>query len=107
MRISKWIFWSLLCGPSLLAAPNQILKPDDFALLRVVEQPNISPDGERVAYAVSATNLEKDKRVRNLWWSSWDGKENRQLTFGLKGQAHPRFSPDGKWIAFISSRSEE
>lgn len=38
-----------------------------------------------------ATRAEKDKLVGNLWLAKWDGPENRALTFGNKGAAHPRW----------------
>src|SRR5881394_4652855 len=89
------------------ADPGRTLKPEDFAQLRDVDEPNISPDGNLVAYVVKVADMEKDKRPGNLWLAKWDGSENRALTFGNKGQKHPRWSPDGKWIGFLSGREDD
>jgi dipeptidyl aminopeptidase/acylaminoacyl peptidase len=89
------------------AESGRSLKPEDFATLREVDEPNISPDGNLVAYVVKVADMEKDKRPANLWLAKWDGSENRSLTFGNKGQKHPRWSPDGKWIGFLSGREDD
>lgn len=92
---------------ALAADPGRTLKPEDFAQLREVDEPNLSPDGNFIAYVVKIPDMEKDKRPGNLWLAKWDGSENRALTFGNKGQKHPRWSPDGKWIGFLSGREDD
>lgn len=91
----------------LLAPAARTVKPDDYAALREVGDPQLSPDGAWIVYTVKSTDLAKDKRPTNLWLVSYDGTVSRQLTFGENSQTHPRWAPDGRSIAFLSSRGDE
>jgi dipeptidyl aminopeptidase/acylaminoacyl peptidase len=77
---------------------------DDLARIGRVSGPVISPDGAWFLYSVSRPDTKEDKNHSDLWMERWDGTANMQLTFGKEGASHPQFSPDGKYISFLSSR---
>src|SRR5579859_73688 len=77
---------------------------DDLAKIARVTSPAISPDGAWVLYSVSRADTKEDKNHSDLWMQKWDGSGAMQLTFGKEGASRPEFSPDGKYISFLSSR---
>lgn len=89
------------------AAPPRPWQPEDFAAIHAVGDPQLSPDGEKIVYTVETIVLDKDKRYTHLWLARWDGSENRALTSGETSETHPRISPDGKSLAFLSSRTDD
>ena len=83
------------------------LLPSDIYLLKNVSDPQVSPDGKWVSYTISSVDTAKDKRQGNIWMTSWDGAQQVQLTFTDDGENTARWSPDGKWLSFVSSRNGE
>ena len=77
---------------------------DDLARIGRVSPPVISADGAWFLYSISRMDTKEDKNHSDLWMERWDGAQNMQLTFGKEGASHPQFSPDGKYISFVSSR---
>src|SRR5438876_9619278 len=66
--------------------------------------PKISPDGKRVVYEVQKTNWEENAFERNLWIADVASGETHALTSAKKSSTNAGWSPDGKWIAFLSDR---
>ncbi|MFD2571381.1 S9 family peptidase [Spirosoma soli] len=103
LLISLLAFGSLA---SLAQTPSKkrLIQPKDYYRLQTISDIQVSPDGKWVAYGLSSVDSTKDKRNTDIWMVSWDGQESIQLTNTPEGEAKPRFSPDGKYISFLSAR---
>ena len=77
---------------------------DDLNRIQDVREAEVSPDGKWIAYTLSSIDKEGDKRDSNIWMVSWDGHEDIQMTFTAESDSLPRWSPDGRYLSFLSSR---
>lgn len=101
------LFAASLASSAFAQTDKKPFKPADFYKIPTVSDAQVSPDGKWVAYGVSTVDTAKDKRVSHLWMQSWDGKSSIQLTFGDQPASRARWSPDGKYLAFLSSRDSK
>lgn len=117
MNIRLWagpVLVPLLCTTLAVLAetppvpPPAAWTPELQVTVKNPTTPRISPDGRRVVYIVTQALMTADKSeyVSQIYLASIDGKENNQITFGEKSSTNPRWSPDGKSIAFMSNRKD-
>ena len=91
----------------IAAATPRPMTFDDVIALRAVNDAQISPDGKWVAYTVSRADLEQNASDADIWLVSTAGEPPNRLTTNKKSDTSPRWSPDGKRLAFISAREEK
>ncbi len=97
------IFFSLA---SFCSTAQRSITPSDVYRLKSISDPQVSPDGKWIAYVLSSPDSAKDKSDSDIWMINWEGTESVKLTASPEGESHPRWSPDGKFLTFLSSRYE-
>ena len=95
----------LLAGAVSAEEGRHPLTVEDLFAAQRIADPQVSPDGGNIAFAVSRYDMEKNGGNSDLWLMPSGGGRPRQLTHHAKGDFHPRWLPDGSGILFISSRS--
>ncbi len=100
-----------LALPSLAQEPPKgagpkLLTPEASLNLRNISDLQFSPDGNRLAFVVTEP-AKGERRARHIWiYEEWSGSV-RQFTYSAKSEFLPRWSPDGKQLAFLSDRDEQ
>src|SRR6267154_2214813 len=92
----------LIAAP--LAAQKRAITFEDFIALKTVSDPQLSPDGKWVAYTVSIPSLQDNRNVSRVWVVKVATGKSRVLTGWPGSDRQPRWSPDGRTLAFISTR---
>src|SRR5690348_17269546 len=101
MRKNVVLLFCIMLCMAAAAQTKRVIGPSDIYRVQNISDVQPSPDGQWVAYVVTTTDTAKDKHRSATWMVSWDGKQQVQLTGS--NASSPKWSPDGKYISFVSS----
>ena len=88
------------------ASASKLLTPEASLSLRSISDLQFSPDGSRLAFVVSEPP-KGERRARHIWLFDKQSGSIRQITYSAKTEISPRWSPDGRQLAFLSNRDDE
>jgi dipeptidyl aminopeptidase/acylaminoacyl peptidase len=95
---------ALLLLPAAAGAEGRPFRFDELSRVRRVSGLALSPDGKWVAFAVATPDVEENRTRSAIWLAPASGGEPRRLTSGAYRDTEPKFSPDGRRLAFLSTR---
>ena len=107
MRVNRVLIAALAVSvgvPGAAFAQKRGLTTADVYNIKDVRDPQRSPDGKWVAYVVARAIRDTDRNDSDVWMASWDGTQEIQLTASPDSESQPRWSPDNKYLSFVSSR---
>jgi dipeptidyl aminopeptidase/acylaminoacyl peptidase len=98
---------ALLWSHPVTAQESRPLGVVDMIQLPALQDPQLSPDGGQILFVMDAPDWKANRRVGHIHRINADGTGQVQLTFGERGESSPRWSPDGRHIAFLARRGDD
>ena len=98
------VLLTLAAAPLALAQTPPAFTVDEMLKLKRVSDPQLSPDGTKVAFVVTDVSLEENSRNNDIWVASMDGGRPVKIAGTDRSEDRPRWSPDGKQLGFVSNR---
>jgi dipeptidyl aminopeptidase/acylaminoacyl peptidase len=105
-QLCSAVLLALTLATPLFAQTPRALEIDDLFAVRRVGNPQISPDGDWVAYTVGRTILEDEKSETRIWMIPAEGGAAIPMTAEGYSASRPRWSPDGKYLSFTASKND-
>jgi dipeptidyl aminopeptidase/acylaminoacyl peptidase len=97
----------LVAGSVVVAQEKRPLSFVDVLEMPTVSDPQVSPDGKQLLFVMDKPDWKGNRRTGHIYRINTDGSNQVQLTFGERGESNPRWSPDGKTIAFTARRDAD
>jgi dipeptidyl aminopeptidase/acylaminoacyl peptidase len=104
VRAGAAVALTLLLAPAPSAANGRRFTAVDLIEVPRIADPQLSPDGTQILYTLSEASWRENHRIAHIHRVNADGSGARQMTNGAAGESSPRWSPDGRTLAFLAKR---
>ncbi|PIP78062.1 MAG: dipeptidyl aminopeptidase [Ignavibacteria bacterium CG22_combo_CG10-13_8_21_14_all_37_15] len=91
----------LILSTTLMAQPKHALTFDDLWAMKRIGKVQLSPDGNTIAFNVTTYSFDENKGNIDIYLVDVDGKNIHPFKNSVKNETNPKFSPDGKKIAYV------